>query len=400
TRLRNQTAVRPKANACPYSIWEGENIANHTCTSLLVEDASARNNEKEGRTQDTYKSQNCVNKTISVQQCANASTVGTQRSNLHKCNVCNKAFPKKWRLERHARTHSDLKQYKCNHCGRTYTYKWGLPEHATLISQKKCSRKKIQERECPTCSKTFLRKDQLVQHSWEKPFCCESCQASFPIFGDLQQHLHAIHLKPKDTQLQEVVRPAQVNVSSFPCGIQQNKSEQTNERACSFPAGKERKSLPKRKGKTVGEALPTSGEKTSLSNLSSCTVCGRTFVKTWNLKRHAAVHKNRETYECQACKLQFKNICTLKDHHLLVHSRREDADRRKVHTCHICGKPFLRKDYLEDHLRTHSKEQTFGCNLCGSKFTFARNLKKHQRQAHSAETSSADRGVNPPDSHP
>ncbi|TGZ58917.1 hypothetical protein CRM22_009368, partial [Opisthorchis felineus] len=215
-------------------LWKDKASANHTYASLLVGDAPARIIEETSYTNNTHNAHHRrkrVNQISSVQHRAKASSVGTQHPSLHECTLCNKMFPSQWRLERHARTHSDIKQYKCDHCGQTYAYKWGLNEHVNRAHQDKCSGKIIQKRECPTCSKTFLRRDQMIQHmrvhSGETPFGCKFCQASFSVYGNLQRHLQAIHLKPSEKQMHEIFRPAQINDSTVPCGIQRNTSKET-----------------------------------------------------------------------------------------------------------------------------------------------------------------------------
>ncbi|GAA35545.1 Zinc finger protein 516 [Clonorchis sinensis] len=400
------TESYPALNEAPKRRWwNDESIANHTYARLLIGNAHARDSEKMrcARQESTNQPQKRMNKIKLFQHCKKDPRRGTQDPVLHECTLCNKTFPRKWRLRRHATIHSDIKQYKCNHCEQTYAYKWGLKEHVNRVHQDKCSGEKIQKHECRICSRMFLRRDHLIQHmrvhSGEKPFGCKFCKTSFSAYGNLQRHLRTIHLKAKDTQLYEISRATQINDSPVPCGIQGNTSEETSDFACSIPVAEQDKAPSEEDGKTVGDPLSTTDGTKQSSHSNKCPVCGRTFVNTWNLKRHAVVHTHRNFLECEICKQQFKYILSLRDHRLLVHSHREDDDCREVHRCHVCGKPFLRKDSLDEHFRAHSKERPFECNLCGSKFTLACNLKKHQRQLHSAESSSAESSTNPTDSH-
>ncbi|KER28015.1 hypothetical protein T265_05061 [Opisthorchis viverrini] len=253
------------------------------------------------------------------------------------------------------------------------------------------------------CPKTFLRRDQLIQHmrahSGEKPFGCEICEASFSVYGNLQRHRQAIHSKTKDTQRRKISHSAQVNDSSVSRDIQWNTSEGSSDLACSISFAKKEKVLSKEKGKSVGDPLSTADGTTPSSHFGRCPVCGKTFVNNWNLRRHAVLHTNRALHECDICEQQFKHKGGLKDHRLLVHSNRDDNDCREVHRCRVCRKPFLRKDLLGQHLRAHSDERPFGCNLCGAKFTLAGNLRKHQRTLHPQESSSTESSAKPTDSH-
>ena len=51
--------------------------------------------------------------------------------------------------------------------------------------------------------------------------------------------------------------------------------------------------------------------------------------------------------------------------------------------CHICGKTFKIKQYLEQHMQVHKKKHE--CKHCGALFSFAHNLKRHERNIHGTQ---------------
>ena len=56
--------------------------------------------------------------------------------------------------------------------------------------------------------------------------------------------------------------------------------------------------------------------------------------------------------------------------------------KRSLHTCSICGYQSDRKANLEQHLRVHTGERPFKCELCSKAFTQRSTLKRHLDNVH------------------
>ena len=109
------------------------------------------------------------------------------------CQMCRKAFTRKYHLERHLLltpcSGNPPPAHPCDVCGKVYTRKDNLREHLRVHSGEVTRKKKFC---CQYCPKMFhgasLLKIHERTHTGEKPFQCDFCPKAFPSGGALTKH--------------------------------------------------------------------------------------------------------------------------------------------------------------------------------------------------------------------
>ena len=103
-----------------------------------------------------------------------------------------------------------------------------------------------------------------------------------------------------------------------------------------------------------------------------CPDCGDMFQNQVKLKSHM-YYKHNET-PCPECGKMFSQ------YNLIVHIQRKHIsiyDRR--HKCETCGKGFLQRGKLLEHMNVHTGAKPFKCKFCGNAFSNSSNCRAHEK---------------------
>ncbi|KAI5651930.1 zinc-finger double domain-containing protein [Phthorimaea operculella] len=108
-----------------------------------------------------------------------------------------------------------------------------------------------------------------------------------------------------------------------------------------------------------------------------CSICFKLFKLPSFFELHMREHTKENPFECDLCQKQFGNA-----EYLLRHKRRVH-DKEKSHLCQFCSKQYFSKDKLKEHLRSHTGERPYECEDCGKAFYTGPDYRAH-KQTHSS----------------
>ncbi|XP_052243929.1 PR domain zinc finger protein 5-like isoform X1 [Dreissena polymorpha] len=107
-------------------------------------------------------------------------------------------------------------------------------------------------------------------------------------------------------------------------------------------------------------------------------VCIDSSKNSGHLKIHMRKHTEERPYTCEVCGYECKQKGNLK-RHMRIHTG------ETPYTCEVCDYECNEKGNLKRHMRKHTEERPYKCEVCGYECKHKGNLKRHMR-IHTGET--------------
>lgn len=221
--------------------------------------------------------------------------------------------------------------------------------------------------QCNICSKNFGKPEDLAKHKEVhslKDYMCDICEVGFSSPYDFAVH-NFKHIRRYDCPLCNFQTKSRNSVKGH---IKRHEGEYTC--FCSICG----------RG-FIGKALLATHEEIHLDiRRYVCEFCGKKFAVKRYLDVHRQLNHRKELfgvetiYKCDICLKTFTFEKSLKRHKSVIHHIGEDLTVR----CPICDKLIANSYNLKIHMRIHTGEKRYCCELCGKAFTTFKYWKNHK----------------------
>ncbi|KAJ6648867.1 Zinc finger protein [Pseudolycoriella hygida] len=304
----------------------------------------------------------------------------TQRRKHWNCQYCGKHFTKNCLLIRHERVHNGQKPFKCDKCDRSFAQK-----NTLVIHQRRHSDQRMFQ--CTQCPQSFVQKGNLVSHvakchtykEGELSFSCNRCSCVFKKIGSLNAHISKFHQVQNAFQQQDDLGfkvddvMQQLNDLHRPGTLESELISKELFFNLPIPITEE---VPIAENDVNGQSDYGNVDGNGQNSLKLAIHTSNGMVTHRNVIQR--IHGNIRWYVCLYCPKEFRRPSDLV-RHIRIHTK------EKPFACNVpnCTKKFSVKSSLNAHLNTHlktSQEQT--CRVCLQTFLSAESFDEHCRVLH------------------
>lgn len=105
----------------------------------------------------------------------------------------------------------------------------------------------------------------------------------------------------------------------------------------------------------------------------TCSYCNKKFRQKEKLKYHTRIHTGTHFFSC---------FLIMAGDRVLLHLSADESNLcagERPHLCQTCGKGFIRKSKLDEHMRRHRGEKRYHCSICNKSYAAGWDLKLHNK---------------------
>ncbi|XP_062549059.1 zinc finger protein 184-like [Armigeres subalbatus] len=282
------------------------------------------------------------------------------------CSKCYKTFNERQELEQHQ---SEIHHYsyhcRIGDCKYTTIHKKHIINHVTMTSL----HRNTSQGSVKTSKKNSNTEDE------DSRFCCciVRCHESFQSKSELLKHAVADH------EILRIQHTQDRKHSTIVCNIclKGFENEQAYNRHQS--SNKSIHHVCRKCGaKYASKATLKQHERSNCGKIAQyqCTKCDKAFMSLGGFHNHQQVHNSKRSHVCNICGRGFLRKGILKDHMNSVHAN------TRFFKCMLCSKSFASRNIFQAHQLTHTKTKAYQCRYCEKRYYKTSDRTMHENQVH------------------
>ncbi|CAG0924012.1 unnamed protein product [Notodromas monacha] len=360
TSLQAEVAKDPKP-----TVKQAKNFACHACPASYKRLAHLKEHEKEKHGTSSIPCETCGRRFWTKRLLLSHERVHVI-GGLHECELCGKTFRYKNGVKRHVQAQHGDKRFSCSFCGKKFGFSNSCKRHMeTACPNAPASITGVQEAEVEEHDENPM--EPAAFSDLEDPVMLEDRVAvEYP--GDPPQSELILQLDNLNLDLDtttcflveneageySLILPSQPVLPPHPPASLPPPPPLPSSTSAAEPVN-----LPVVEPVRVSAPERTQQQQ-SASNHSVCQVCHKSFKKRADFQRHLRVHTGERPFGCDLCEKKFSTSYALTSHKQQVHFPVKRVE------CHVCNKMFANRSARNLHLRLHTGDKPFVCNVCGA----------------------------------
>ena len=270
-----------------------------------------------------------------------AQGISTGRKD-QECPYCHKMYEKQFQsrlrmtIEKHIFNfhkkqlylHPEIKaEATCKKCDTEFYSRSDLKQHGRMAHSGPAV--------CPVCSKEMKQIISLREHMnihRNESHICDVCSSTYKSLSLLKKHHHKVHLLKLEAK--------------FSCQL------------CFYTSQNE-------------ETLQNHNLNVHSGVQYFCLQCPKSFNNDDARKQHETRSHGDRKDKCEECDASFSGKSLLKAHYKNVHIK----EKNKI--CPHCGEAFFLYESFKIHVLRHTDDRQFPCEVCGKAFLTKRDIEQH-----------------------